>query len=183
MTIETETEDTGMLSAAIARSSVRIARLIRADGFEQPIAAAAPAIARVIFEALCTFPLSPVAIEKAQRRKAGEILDSACQFGVTEPAGQLIIDGFPPYDYEPDRMLRNGRGEIVENQNARAKMKVENALYEYRDHPDLFPRLQKEGEIHTAWTRDQLAAGRPQEELTWGACVKELGLLVDDVGV
>jgi hypothetical protein len=41
-------------------------------------------------------------------------------------------------------------------------------------------RLEREAQHHAAWAERERAKGRPEDELTWGNCLRETGILYRD---
>jgi hypothetical protein len=93
------------------------------------------------------------------------------------------------YKYEPNRMVRDGNGSVIENKHATLAFKEGEAATarqtaarttgpkaaEAHAWADL---LTVEAEYHRQWVEQELAQGRPEHELTWGACVQETGALI-----
>jgi hypothetical protein len=49
-----------------------------------------------------------------RRRQAENIIDHHCRHGSTCAHGTLRFPGLEPFPYEPDRLVRDGEGHIVE---------------------------------------------------------------------
>jgi hypothetical protein len=120
--------------------------------------------------------LIQIDIPKEKKRRAHEIISGRAKPGGTEPAGQLVLPGFDPYFYEPDRLVRDDTGHAVENCNATIAFKQAESR-RARDHAAdaaLSARQKtEEAERFAAWAMDQMAKGRPALDLTWGTCVNE----------
>jgi len=128
----------------------------------------------------------PFDVETERRRKAKTIIDRAKRPGSTRKDGQLMLPGFnKPYGYEPDRLVSDETGDIIENsrvlprfksaQVSRAEVNVEDAVEQLR-------RISTENKHFQAWALEQALNGRPAFELTWGNCIAETGLHHPDVG-
>lgn len=120
--------------------------------------------------------------ESDKRRMAKAIIDSQCTVGQTPFDGQLSLPGFPEYPYEPERMVRDDDGKIIEQDKAYLRFKFAEHKRSRQNATaavDSSNRKAEEVEIFAKWTVEQTALGRPQNELTWGNCVRELGLRRD----
>jgi hypothetical protein len=95
------------------------------------------------------------------------------------------------YNYEPNRLVRDGNGYVIENERAPLAFKQADARLareiaaqttgaeadKAQAWADL---LTAEAELHRQWVEQELTKGRPESELTWGACVQETGMIVDE---
>jgi hypothetical protein len=122
----------------------------------------------------------PFDVEQERLNKARAIIARSKRPGSTKPDGQLMLPGFnQPYDYEPDRLVSDDSGNIIENHRApprfksaevsRAQENVERAVEQLR-------RKSAENTHFQAWALDQALLGRPALDLTWGNCVAETSL-------
>jgi hypothetical protein len=131
-------------------------------------------------QALAT--LITVDLDRERLRRAKEIISNKAKPGGVDPAGaaQLFLPGLDPYFYEPDRLVRDDAGRIIENYKATIKFKQADAR-RARDHAadaqKWASRKTEESEIQSAWATEQALKGRPALDLTWGNCVAETGLL------
>lgn len=117
--------------------------------------------------------------QREKAKKAKRIIDNLAKPGATEPDGQLCLPGLAPYDFEPERLVRDEYGNVVENQMASPSFKTADARRarkHAREASEWSDRKSEEQEIFGAWAMKQVYAGRPAAEITWGNCVKELGL-------
>lgn len=118
---------------------------------------------------------------KEKHRRAKEIISGRARPGATDPAGQLILPGIgETYLYEPDRLIRDYDGHIVENCNASVTFKAADSN-RARDHLNEVQvqanRKSKEIEVFAIWATREALRGRPALDLIWGNCVKESGFL------
>lgn len=102
--------------------------------------------------------------------------------GQTEPAGKVCIPGLEEYEFEPDRLVADEDGNVVENARAlaahkkaearRAELAAERATERLR-------REQGEADAFGDWSADQVTAGRDPRSLTFEAFLREHGYLED----
>jgi hypothetical protein len=122
----------------------------------------------------------PFDVDQERLNKARLIISNGKRPGATKPDGQLILPGFnSSYDYEPDRLVSDDLGNIIENHRAaprfksaevtRAQDNVERAVEQLR-------RKSAENTHFQNWALEQALAGRPVLDLTWGNCVAETNL-------
>lgn len=122
----------------------------------------------------------PFDVDKERRRKAHSIIARSKRPGATKSNGQLLLPGFnKSRDFEPDRMVSDDLGNIIECARAlpefksaavgRAQVNVDRAVEELR-------ALTAEMRIHQEWALEQALLGRPALQLTWGNCIAERGL-------
>jgi len=71
--------------------------------------------------------LLPIDLAREKLKKAKKLIDNLAKPGSTEPDGQLSLPGLNPYDYEPDRLVRDNSGNIVENSKATPPFKTAEA--------------------------------------------------------
>jgi len=115
--------------------------------------------------------------EEADRR-ATTIIDGECKPGSTKATGQLRLPTLEYYDYEPNRLVMNDNGDIIEQDRApvdfkfaearRARKHVSEAL-EWADRKD------EEASGHATWVIEQQKNGRTKK-LTFGDYIRESGL-------
>jgi hypothetical protein len=120
--------------------------------------------------------LIEINVGKEKRKRAKEIISSRARPGATEPAGQLVLPGLDPYLYEPDRLIRDDSGNVVENRNASIEFKQADArrAREHAKDATLWAeRKTVENERFAAWALREAMRGRPALELTWGTCLVE----------
>jgi hypothetical protein len=118
----------------------------------------------------------------ARRGLAKRIVARRKRPGQTPPDGQLVLPGLDPFAYEPERLVADDAGRVVENRNARPSFKAAEARRAQLDAEKAQARARREQEeyaIYAEWAMDQLAKGRPGAEITWETCVHEMGLWKD----
>jgi len=116
---------------------------------------------------------------KARRQKAVQAFKARCKPGSTEPEGQLILPGLEPYGYEPQRLIADNEGHVIEQ--ARAKPYYKNAeAARARDNARKATvwadRKTNESAGYSDWTIEQLGTGRPIDEITFDVFVRETGI-------
>lgn len=117
-------------------------------------------------------------VDAARLRKAKQIVNAHTKPGSTKPEGELTL--FDTYGYEPRRLVRDDHGNIVEQDIALIAMKQAEARRSRRhvDDAQLWAnRKTREAEEYAAWVIDQTKAGRTENDLTFGAFVRESGAL------
>lgn len=122
--------------------------------------------------------------EKERLGLAQRIVSSRKKPGQTVPKGKVCLPGMEAYAYEPDRLIADGEGNVIENwratekhkkaEAARSRMALERA--EERADQD-----RTEAELIAEWTSVEQEKGRDPHELVWGTCVRESGLLDGEV--
>lgn len=104
--------------------------------------------------------------------------------GMTAPAGKVALPGLGLREYEPERLVADDDGNLIENERATQKHKAAEARRSTANADRAKERAEQdraEADLIEAWAKEQQAAGRDPRELTFGACVAELGLLGEDV--
>jgi hypothetical protein len=122
--------------------------------------------------------------EKERLGLAQRIVSRRKRPGQTAPEGKLAIPGMEPHLFEPHRLLADDAGNVVENQYAREAHKAAEARRAQLavDAAEERVRLARfEAELIRDWTAAEQAKGRDPLALVWGACVRETGLLTDEV--
>lgn len=102
--------------------------------------------------------------------------------GQTEPAGKVCIPGLEAYEFEPDRLVADEDGNVVENARAliahkraearRAELAAERAT-------DRLCRELGEADAFSEWTKAESATGRDPRVLTFETFLREQGYLED----
>ena len=83
-------------------------------------------------------------------------------------------------DYDPQRLVSNGNGRIIENELAPVDFKVAEAARAQKGKDKRWAaQLAAEAELHQRWATAERAKGRPERELTFGNCVRETGVLIN----
>jgi hypothetical protein len=118
--------------------------------------------------------------EKERLGLAQRIVSSRKRPGQTAPAGKVCLPGLESHEYEPDRLIADGAGNVIENWRATAKHKKAEAarsLMAYERASERAEQDRVEADLITEWTNTEQANGRDPHELIWGTCVRETGLL------
>lgn len=118
--------------------------------------------------------------EKERLGLAQRIVSRRKKPGMTAPAGKVALPGLGLREYEPERLVADDDGNLIENSKATARHKRAEARRSAANADRANERAEQdkaEADLIDAWTHDQQAAGRDPRELTFGACVAELGLL------
>jgi hypothetical protein len=118
--------------------------------------------------------------EKERLGLAQRIVSRRKKPGQTVPVGKVCIPGLEPYGYEPDRLIADGAGNVIENWRATEKHKKAEAARSRMALERAGERAvqdEAEAELITAWTATEAGKGRDPHELIWGTCVHESGLL------
>lgn len=121
-------------------------------------------------------------VDAAKRGLAQRIVARRKRPGQTAPEGAVVFPGMEHYAYEPQRLLADDAGNVVENQHAQIRFKTAEARRAQQDAQKATARAareQNEAGHFAVWTAEQLAAGRDRSEITWDTCVRETGLWKD----
>jgi hypothetical protein len=118
--------------------------------------------------------------QRLQRQASDEaksIIDEACTPRFTERQGRLRLAGMASYPYEPDLLIRDGKGGIIEQDLAQLPFKQAEAKPAAEsDDAEYAARAAKEAELFSAWVTKEQAEGRTEVTLTFGNFVIESGL-------
>lgn len=119
--------------------------------------------------------------DEAQERlnKATRAVNRRRKPRATEPEGQLTLPGMEPYGYEPNRLIADNDGHIVEQSLARPNYKqaeAERARTAARRQAIWADRKTTEFAAYAAWAIEQLGQGRRGADITFGIFVRESGL-------
>lgn len=102
--------------------------------------------------------------------------------GQTDPAGKVCIPGLEGYMFEPDRLVADEDGNVVENARALAahkKAEARRAGLAAERATERLRREQGEADAFGDWSVDQVAIGRDPRSLTFEAFLREHGYLED----
>ncbi|HZM83743.1 MAG TPA: hypothetical protein VFC19_49120 [Candidatus Limnocylindrales bacterium] len=138
----------------------------------------------VVEESLVTLLAQAIDFDEAKERRghAQRIVARRKRPGQTAPEGAIVFPGLELYAYEPDRLLADEHGNLIENRRARIKFKAAEAKRSQQDAQKAAARAARDqlevGHLAT-WADDQYAAGRNPAEITWDTCVRETGLWKD----
>jgi hypothetical protein len=118
--------------------------------------------------------------EKERRGLAQRIVSARKKPGQTAPAGKVALPGLGPREYEPDRLVADEHGGVIENSRATVQHKKAEARRSSLNADRAVDRAEQdraEAQLLEAWATEQQAAGRAPAELTFGTCLAESGLL------
>jgi hypothetical protein len=121
-------------------------------------------------------------VEKEKLGFAQRIIARRKRPGQTAPEGAVVFPGMELYAYEPDRLLADDRGNVIENRSAVVRFKVAESRRAQGDAEKALGRAtreQNEMGHFAVWSSEELAKGRDPREVTWDNCVRETGLWKD----
>lgn len=141
----------------------------------------------VIEDSLVALVASSIDFDEAKERRghAQRIVARRKRPGSTAPEGAVVFAGMEQYAYEPDRLLADEDGNLIENRRARMKFKAAEAKRAQDDAQKATARAtreQNEAGHFATWADEQYAAGRDPAEITWDTCVRETGVWKDTTG-
>jgi hypothetical protein len=119
-----------------------------------------------------------------RRNKAKRAIDRRRKPGATEPDGVLCLPGMEPYGYEPQRLVADNEGHIIEQEHARPHHKqaeAERARNSARRQQSWADRKTGEAEKYAQWAIQQLTKGREATEITFDTFVRESGVWADGI--
>lgn len=118
-------------------------------------------------------------VPEEKQRRAKEMIDRRTKPKSTEPSGQLCFVGMDPYPYEPDRLIRDDEGRIIEQKRAappykRAEAKRAN---KHLEEAAFWAKIKNEEDGQFAqWAYQQIKKGRKQRDIVWGNFIIETGI-------
>lgn len=118
--------------------------------------------------------------EKERLGLAQRIVSSRKRPGQTVPAGKVCLPGLETYAYEPDRLISDGAGSVIENWRATVDHKKAEAARSRMAYERASERAEQdraEADLIAEWSNAEREKGRDPHELIWGTCVRESGLL------
>lgn len=118
--------------------------------------------------------------DEQRRGLAQRIVSRRKKPGMTAPAGKVTLPGLGLREYEPERLVADDDGNLIENSRATVKHKKAEARRSAANADRATERAEQdrtEAELIEAWAVDQQTAGRDERELVFGVCLAELGLL------
>lgn len=121
--------------------------------------------------------------EKERLGLAQRIVSARKKPGQTTPAGKVCLPGMDAYAYEPNRLIADGSGNVIENWRATEKHKKAEAARSRMALERASERAEQdrvEAEVIAEWATSEQEKGRDPHELIWGTCVRESGLLDGD---
>lgn len=102
--------------------------------------------------------------------------------GQTEPAGKVCIPGLESYQFEPDRLVADENGNVVENARAlvaHKKAEARRAELAAERASDRLRQERGEADAFGDWSAAESAKGRDPRALTFEAFLREQGYLED----
>lgn len=118
--------------------------------------------------------------DKERLGLAQRIVSSRKKPGQTAPAGKVCLPGLEAYAWEPDRLISDGAGNLIENWRANVDHKRAEAARSRMAYERAVERAEQdraEARLITEWSAAEHAKGRDPHELIWGTCIRESGLL------
>jgi hypothetical protein len=118
--------------------------------------------------------------DKERRGLAQRIVSARKRPGLTAPAGKVALPGLGAREYEPDRLVADDDGNVIENSRATVRHKKAEARRSATSADRAVERAEQdraEAELMEVWTAGQRQVGRDPGELTFGVCLAESGLL------
>jgi hypothetical protein len=118
--------------------------------------------------------------EKERRGLAQRIVSARKKPGQTAPAGKVTLPGLGSREYEPNRLVADEHGGVIENSRATVRHKKAEAFRSASNADRAVERAEQdraEAQLMEAWAAEQQAAGRDPAELMFGVCLAESGLL------
>jgi hypothetical protein len=118
--------------------------------------------------------------DEQRRHLAQRVVSRRKKPGMTAPAGKVALPGLGVREYEPERLVADDAGNLIENSRATVKHKKAEARRSAANADRATERAEQdkvEADLLEAWASEQQLAGRDERELTFGVCVAELELL------
>lgn len=116
--------------------------------------------------------------EQEKRNKARRIIERKKRPGGTEPDGKIALPGLEKYDYEPNRLVQDNEGRVIEQYRCQPRHKQAEAerarinAGRAMKHAD---RKTNEAETYASWAINELTSGRLAATLNYQAFVMENG--------
>jgi hypothetical protein len=130
-------------------------------------------------------PMKVVDVEAEQLRWAKDQISKRTKINATPPNGQLWLPGINDgYPYEPERLIRDDDGNIIEQSKAPVNFKVADAKRAQKHAEETAYHASvkfREMTEHMVWANERLRQGR-RENLTFDDFVKESGIWRADEG-
>lgn len=124
--------------------------------------------------------------DKERRGYAQRVVSRRKRPGQTEPAGKVCIPGLEAYEFEPDRLVADDDGNVVENARAltvHKRAEARRATLAAERAADRMRREQREADELGDWSETESVKGRDPRTLTFEAFLREQGFLEDSVDV
>ena len=119
-------------------------------------------------------------VEEEKERRAKDMIDRRTKPKSTKPDGQLMLPGIDlPYDYEPERLIRDDGGKIIEQRKATPPYKRAEArrANKHLEEAAFWAKIKNEEDGQFAqWAYKQIRKGRKQNEIVWGNFIIEEGI-------
>lgn len=125
-----------------------------------------------------------IEFDEAQERinKATRAVKRRRKPGSSAPEGQIAIPGMDAYGYEPERLVADNEGHVVEQRVSRPHFKraeAERAREAARRHQVWANRKTEESEAFAAWAIEQLGQGRRADAINFDIFLKDAGYWKD----
>lgn len=114
-----------------------------------------------------------------RHKKATRIVRAQRKPGSTDPDGQISLPGFEDYAYEPERLIADDDGHVIEQAKAPVKYKqaqAERTRDTARRWGESADRAQKESADFASWVIEGFKAGRKPADLIFDHFVRETGM-------
>jgi hypothetical protein len=121
--------------------------------------------------------------DEQRRGLAQRIVSRRKKPGMTAPAGKVALPGLGLREYEPERLVADDDGNLIENSRATVQHKKAEARRSAANADRATERAEQdkvEADLIEGWAAAQQQDGRDPRELVFGACLAELGLLSGD---
>lgn len=141
----------------------------------------------VIEDSLVRMLAEAIDFDEAKERRglAQRIIARRKRPGQTAPAGEVVFPGLEHYDYEPDRLVADHKGNLIRNAEAKVDYKIADSERSQADLEKAVARQardKREADHYSRWAVQELANGRAPREVTWDNCLRETGLWKDTNG-
>jgi hypothetical protein len=118
-------------------------------------------------------------VDAIKDQQATDAINQEAKAGNTPPRGQMVFEGFPPRDYEPERLIRDDDGHIIENRHSTPHYKGAHLRRSQKKHAEHGAQLDfdtAEYMTYTEWRSDHLFQGR-RDKLEFEDFLEETGRL------
>lgn len=122
-------------------------------------------------------------VDEEKLRRAKDLIDRRTKPKSTETSGQLLLPGLEAYAYEPDRLIRDDAGRIIEQKKATPPYKHAEArrANKHLEEVAVWARIKnEESNQFSEWAYNQIRAGRKQREIVWGTFIIETDVWKQD---
>jgi hypothetical protein len=114
-----------------------------------------------------------------RRNKAVATVKRQRKPGTTAPEGQLVLPGIEPYAYEPERLVADNAGHVIEQKKAPVTFKqaeAERARANADRQSGAANRKEKEAREYARWVIEQATEGRDIRGLGFDDFIHDAGL-------